>query len=755
MPDPRCYFGEWYRYIAILLCLIIIGACQASDPVTSSSDPTPVFGDSLRKEIEKTGDEANRLTRAITDAESEESRLQIEIESLSKSLQCPVVSSIRFGRWFLAIGLILLSIWVCGLYFMLVNVERPFTVTYAPVVRKLLYAFLIVTALCLMSLVSMAAQDDSSLQAPGQNLVNTLQQLKDSGGMEQWRQTLRSLEESRCVQVDLPESVLPWIAENCPEAELVNPIIGQGPHRATAIAAILWASGDRKQALDRLKQVIEIPFHPRLAVLRPCYRSAIRMYAADGNKEIPGKLMRQMLPFMEIDERLDMADLVRECCPDLALELVHSARQSAHSLEEVMRVAQSLMELGRPEETGQWMQQNIQLTLTRDGFSQFLDFTRQQRLSELELQLLQQAMMERRTAPALLDLAEILQERNQIIWAKRVMQRTIETETSSEGLIRIARTALSWNQLDVAQSALRRAIDLFGFEGALQPFADPGIPSDTTEKLSRDDPSVAVIMAKLTELLGDTESARSMYIDALNIELFNAVTCGGDMKAVNFTNFYYAWCFFRDQHDSAMLAALESGGQDLEQNEIKELANRNDALVNRLESLDVSNTLLRKTHSDLKTRWIEQRITLVLLTIYSGCMMLIMLAVSIYILIRAVRFGRSLPHTKTLGGVLKAFELKGYILLPSLLAPIGVMMIAHSQLFQSIMWTAIRLLPVKPTNNPSAIPDLPIQVAQPGMMQPVESKPIPKHDEPPLARIELPDEYPDRPDPRHTKKRRR
>ena len=83
--------------------------------------------------------------------------------------------------------------------------------------------------------------------------------------MEQWKQTLRSLEESRCEQVDLPDSVLAWITEQCPEAELIDPIVGQGPHRATAIASIYWASGDRSKALDVLKNVVEIPFHPRLS----------------------------------------------------------------------------------------------------------------------------------------------------------------------------------------------------------------------------------------------------------------------------------------------------------------------------------------------------------------------------------------------------------------------------------------------------------------------------------------------------------
>ncbi|GEM_PF-6494118 len=685
----------------MVLCLCGLNPVMAVDPTPGAMTGEPAFGESLREAHRNAQTEIERLRQVIGAREREQAELAQSIDSLSKGLDCPVSGVLRLARWPIVLALFLVGIWVIGLYGMLAHVEPAVVAAFSPLLRWMLAIFLGITVLCIGAVTTLATGSaPESMHAPGQDLANTLAHLEQSDGMMPWKQTLRSLEEFRCEQIDIPDEVMRWLGEQCPEAEVIDPIVGKGPHRSVAIAAIHWASGDRPRALEALRDVVEIPFHPRLPLLRPCFRSAIRMLAVSGNSEPATKMMRQMLPFMDVQERLDMAERFVTCCPVLALDLVHASREGNRSSDETMRIAQLLMELSHSEEASQWIMQNIQMTRTTEGLAAFIDFTRIQRLPEVELQILQEAMSIRRTPDSLIAMAALLNERELIVWSKRVMQRAAEMETSSDGLLVIARTALEWQQYDTAKTVLRKIIDSFGFEGALRPVPDPKIGAGRRDTPSTENPGVAVVLALLTEQQGDMAEARDMYLEALNVELFNSVTCGGDISAVNFTNFYYAWRFFNEQQESAILASLESAGRNLEQSKIRNLTYPElETLRQKHNELDRDIQEKKDRNAALSTAWMKQRVVIVLCMIWLIGMACIMVVVTVYVLVRAIRFGRSLPHSKTLGTVLKILELKGFVLLPSLLAPIGILMIAHAQLLMSIMLTAIRLKPPAETGS--------------------------------------------------------
>ncbi len=704
MAGLRC-LSKLSGIALIVLCWPGWTPVQAADPTPVVMADAPSFGESLREAHLKAQTEIERLRQEIGAREREQAERSESIDSLSRGLACPVSKGLRLARWPIVLGLFLVGIWVIGLYAMLAHVEPAVVAAFGPILRWMLAVFLGITLLCIGTVATLASgSSQEPMHAPGQDLANTLAQLEQSHGMMPWKQTLRSLEESRCEQIDIPDEVMRWLGEQCPEAEVIDPIVGMGPHRSVAIAAIHWASGDRPRALEALRDVVEIPFHPRLPLLRPCFRSAIRMLAMSGNSEPATKMMRQMLPFMDVLERLDMAERFMTCCPVLALDLVHASREGSRSSDETLRIAQLLMELNHSEEASQWIMQNIQMTRTTEGLAAIIDFTRIQRLPEVELQVLQEAMSLRRTPDSLIAMAALLNEREQIVWSKRVMQRAAEMETSLEGLLVIARTALDWQQYDTAKTVLRKIIDSFGFDGALKPVPDPGIGSGRRGTPSHENPGVAVVLALLTEQQGDTIEARDMYLEALNVELFNSVTCGGDIGAVNFTNFYYVWRFFNEQQESAMLASLESAGRNLEQSKIRNLTYPElDTLRQKHQELDRDIQEKKARSAELSAAWMKQRVAIVLCTVWLIGMACIMFGVTAYVLVRAIRFGRSLPHSKTLGTVLKILELKGFVLLPSLFAPIGILMIAHAQLLMSIMLTAIRLKPPIETGSGSRL----------------------------------------------------
>jgi len=168
----------------------------------------------------------------------------------------------------------------------------------------------------------------------------------------------------------------------------------------------------------------------------------------------------------------------------------------------------------------------------------FLNFAKEAQLADIEQAVLSWNISRRDQPSSLIELAGICIELGYGSSAKRALENALEKENTSKGLMRVASAALAWSMYDVAQTSLKKNIDIDGFSGAALEFPDPMLIPVSEEKPVESDPSVGVAIGIISERLGDMDTAHIYYTEALNLEIYNKYTCMGSARDINFTSFF-------------------------------------------------------------------------------------------------------------------------------------------------------------------------------------------------------------------------
>jgi hypothetical protein len=671
--------------ISLLLCLSAIAQETPSQP--APQETKPLVGQTLlktKKELvernAKLQAELSAVNKEIEAVEKEKADLQL---GFSNMLLSRGFSMFRSSG---ALAILIPIIWVCLLLVMYRNIRKESFEKNKPLLMKLLWGFIALGILCFLTGIA-GASTEGTLHMPGSDLPDTLESIRKTESVELWRRVLHSLEESNCTRVEIPSQVMSMISANCPDAEFPNPVEGQGPHRLAAIAAIYWASGDKVRALEKLKPIVNERFNPRSSSNAGAFKTAVCLFASQNDAETVKKLTDQIIPTLNPAGLVWLAGKVRGCCISISMECLEKAKNRAATGEDVLLVARALKEFALAEEAIKFIKANLRMTYNTDTMKLFLAFTKQEGMADIEQQILSLNIEWRNYPSDLIKIAEVFYELNYPASVKRALGKATEKEENSSGLARIASAAIQWKQLEVAQTALIKIIDVKGPEGAAMLFKDPMLLPVCSEKPVIDNPSVGVVIGIIAEKLGDLKTAESYYTTSLNLELYNGFMCIGSSQQINFANFFYPYRFFVAQKNTKLVSLLDLIGRKLEQSLIEQL--KKEMQTNLESEIQAQKNRLAAIKSELwslKLKMFFRRAFMTLFSVFCIIIAVIFVIAQVVAVQRMLEWLKPLDHLKTAGGFLKMLELEGFIIGAFLtFAPLGFFLIIISQIIVSIL----------------------------------------------------------------------
>jgi len=674
--------------LSIILIFPILCFSEYSYGVDATTSPqttqqTPLVGQTLFKT-------RNELKESKAKLESEIASVNQEVVSLERE-NADVLSGFKsflflLGiRWIQPVGIITViipTIWILLLLVMYRNIRKEHYLKLKPILMKLLIGFVVLAVLCLITGIA-GASTTPSYQMPKKDLPGTLEFVRQSGSMETWRRVLQSLEEPNCNYVKIPPDVVAWISQNCSDAVFPNPIEGQGPHRLASIAAIYWSAGAKDKALEVLKPIADEEYTQRSFYVKSAYRTALCLFASKMESETTAKFAHKMMPMLNTTDLIWMANKIRGCCINVAHECLEKAKQEVENAEDVLLVAKTLVSFARSEDSREFITKHLQMTFNIEAMKAFLEFTKERGLPDIEQQILSKNIEWRNSPNELIRIAEIFRNMGYPPAVKRAVGKALEKEMNAVGLIEIASITIKWNLLDIAQTTLKKIIDVDGFDGAAMLFPDPMLIPVSFEKPVDQDPSVGVTLGIISEKLGDLKAAESDYTEFLNLELYNGFMCIGSSQNINFTNFFYPYRFFIAQKNTKLIELLDPVGRALEQQQISELKLK---MEKEIESLKSYLGELKSRLITLKFKIFFRRSFVVLYTIFSLIIIVAFVIAQVVAVQRMLEWLKPVDHLKILGGFLKLIELEGFIIGATIVfAPVGFGIILSSQFFMSIL----------------------------------------------------------------------
>lgn len=660
--------------------LVVCSPAQAKDTQPGSAAPDapqpPLIGQTLLKTKTDLLEKSNSLKREI-----ESVNQQMNPYHKGQMLWLRAIISYPLTGSFLMVFLIA-GIWTCLLIVMYRNVRREEYLRLKPRLLKLLFFFLVLGLVCVLTGIA-SAETSSHYQLPKYELPETLEHARQISAMEPSQRVRDALEEQNCPLVDIPTDVMSLIEQNCPDATILNPIKGDGPHRRAAIAALYWASGDKTKALEVLRPIADTDFVSTSPQSRAGFLTALCLFAASMDTETTEKLARQMMVYLDVEGLVWMAGKTRNCCPAIAIESLDKAKFRATTAREVVYVAKNLREFARPDDAHKFVIDNLGMTDDYEGLKVFLTFAKEEGLTEIEQQILSRGISRRERPQALVDLATVYHDLGYVSAAKRAMEKALEKETQSNGLMTIASTALKWSMLDVAQTSLEKVIDTDGFEGCAREFPDPMLLAVSSEKPVDRNPCVGVVIGIISEKRGNPEKAEEYYTLSLNLEIYNKLLCLGSIHDINFANFFYAYRFFVSRNNASLVNLIDPIGRELEAHLVAEIKNEMDRKIaaqqNQLKEMK-HNLRVRKIKSFL---W---KTSVTLFVLFVLIFVVIFIIAQVIAVKRMLEWVKRLDHLRMLGGAAKLIELEGFILLASIIfTPLGVGMIIVCQFILSIL----------------------------------------------------------------------
>lgn len=673
--------------ISIVLCLPIAAQEKPSATAPQGQQQTPLVGQTLlktKKELiernAKFAAELSALKQEISSLEKEKADVQLGFSTMLLSWGFSMFRSSG------ALAIIIPIIWVCLLLVMYRNIRKQSYEQYKPLLMKLLWGFIALGIVCFLTGIA-GASTEGTLHMPGSDLPDTLESIQKSESVKLWQRVLHSLEESNCTQVEIPAAVMSWISANCPDAEFPNPVQGQGPHRLAAIAAIYWASGEKARALEKLKPIVNERFNPRSSSVAAAFKTAVCLFASQNDAETIKKLTDQIIPTLNPAGLVWLAGKVRGCCMSVSMDCLEKAKGRAATGEDVLLVARALKDFALPEEAIKFITANLRMTYNPETMKLFLTFTKQEAMPNIEQQILSLNVEWRNYPAELIKIAEVFNILGYPASVKRALGKAVEKEESSSGLVRIGEAAIQWKQLEVAQTALVKIIDVKGPEGAAMLFEDPMLLPVSAEKPVEDSPSVGVVIGILAEKLGDLKSADTYYTTSLNLELYNGFMCIGSSQQINFANFFYPYRFFVAQKNTKLVSLLDPIGRKLEQSLIEQL--KKEMATNLESEIQAEKNRLAAIKSELwslKLKMFFRRAFMTLFSVFCLIIAVIFVIAQVVAVQRMLEWLKPLDHLKTLGGFLKLVELEGFIIGAFItFAPVGFFMVISSQFVLSIL----------------------------------------------------------------------
>jgi len=659
--------------VFVIAFTIFLTACHDKEDAKS-----PLIGQTLLKTKTELLEQTNRLDKKIESLNQDISRRQ----GLRQSL--PLLSEMinRLLNGLFSKAILIAGIWTFLLVLMYKKINRDEYQKHRGLILKLLLSFYAIGFLCVLTGIA-SANDSSALQVPKFDLPQTLQRADQLDAMALWERVRDALEETNCTVITIPPEIIAWISQNCPDAQILNPIEGQGPHRLAALAAIYWSSGDKKESLELLKPLEKEAFRSASLSSRSAFTTAVCLFANNRDIETTGKLARKMMPSLDVAELLWLAGKIRQCNLSVANECLDKAAKKASTVNEVILVSKAFREFTRVEDANAFITRNIGLAKTFDDLKTFLEYTRNEGLSDIEQRIISWNIDQRQKPGHLIKLATFLKETGYEAPARMALEKAIEKEWKSDGLAEIAAVALEWNMLVTAQTSLIKIIDIDGLRGAAREFPDPMLVPASRDKPLDQNPSTGIVVGLIAEKLGDHEKARTYYTDALNAEVYNKIVCLGSARDIHFINFFYPYRFFVSQSNTALVNLLEPVGRELEEALVANLKGQMNLQIKARQ--DQINALKKKIRH-LKLQNFLGNTSRTLFAIY------VLMFLTVFIMAQIVAFRmmldwvHRLDHFKTFGGFIKLIELEGFIALASVVAaPLGLILIILSQFSQSLL----------------------------------------------------------------------
>lgn len=499
-------------------------------------------------------------------------------------------------------------------------------------------------------------------RVPPADIAETVKLLDAYATAEPWEKALMALEDPKNREVVLSSQVRGLILAGCPVLELADEPV-PAALRDVVIASIYWAKGHRSEALAALDAAMSAGTPARNVLAG---KAAIQLAVASRSDERTRKLLDELIPRLGPQELAWTALAVRSCCIEQSMAALEKARESIRDPRAAIAVASALRELARGEEATTLLAARVELSTAAEGMTLFLDYAREAGLPSLEQAVVASNVEVRRDRRSLMDLAASLRERGLDAGAKRAVEKAIQFERGQDALVELASTAVRWGHIDVAERALKKVTDTYGFEGAVARFPDPLLLPASVEKPTDDDPSIGIAIGILAEKRGDIAGARRYYHDALNLELHNSMTSGAYPRGVNYTSFHYAYRFAQATADSHLLHALESVGRTLEQVELARLSTeKRDRLQAELARAEKRTRELTHEIRVLRFKQVASVVFMLLATVFWLAWVAVVVFAHLVMVHRMLEWVRPLDHARTLGGVVKFVELEGFFLLAS------------------------------------------------------------------------------------------
>ncbi len=657
-----------------IFCFLICFSVNADDAKNNSSASASAKPQLIGQTLLKTKKELNEKINSL-DKEIEAVNHEISLYSSREMFGIP-----SFFDGAIPYFNFIACVWTSLLLFMYQKIRKQEYLKNKRWLLLFLLSFFAVGLLCIIT--GAASASESPPHQP--DLIKTLEQTKQSAAMEPKRRVLEALEEQNCDHIEIPQDVLSWISQNCPDAEILNPIEGQGPHRFAAIAAIYWAFGEKSKAIEKLKPLASESFYPRSNKNVSGFKTALSLLAASNDPDA-GKIARQMMGDMDTSGLVLLAKKLRSCCFEVAMESLDRAKYRAATADDVILIAQALRDFAKSEDANKYLLDHMDMTYRFNALIVFLDFAKKEKLTDIEQQILSWNVEHRNGPDDLAELASVLNENGYTDAAKRAIEKAIEKESRSNGLMNIASIAIQWNLLKTAQTALMKLIDIEGLDGAKKEFPDPMFLPASQEKPVNQNPSIGVVIGMIAEKLGDKDTAQSYYSDFLDFEIYDKFMCLGTARDIHFTNFFYPYRFFVSQNNTTLLRLLEPIGQELENSMVAEFKNQKEPEIRKKQN---QLNALKKELSTLKFKKFLWKTSQTLLALFSFIFFIVLTIAHIIAIRRMLEWVSRLDHLKTLGGFSKFLELEGFILLASIVfSPIGFLLILLSQRIHSILLT--------------------------------------------------------------------
>jgi len=684
---------------------------EAQSSPDSKQTAKPLIGEALLKtrialqqEREKLQQEFEKTNQEILKINEEKTKIETFFDYVPYLNKLLSLSSIAC--------VLVCCLWASLLLYMYGKIEKEQYALQKGFLKKLLIIFFIIGLIFIVC--DIAGAESTGTPFPKRDLHATLEYARALPTMQSAQRVLNSLEEPACSRIDIPQDVMNLIASGCKESNLIlNPILGNGLHRTAAIAAICWSLGDKNKALNLLAPATNQTFYNKNNEVFSFLMTALCLYVAQMDTVNVPKIVNQLMNSSDVDALIWAAKKTKTCCLSTALECLTKAASLANKPDEVFTVALTMRDFARYDEANKFLTNHIRLTQDVAVMRKFIIFVKEQGLDNIEQQILNYNI-DWRTAPnSLVELAYAFHEMGYGSAAKRALEKAVEKESNSKGLIGIAELAIQWNHLELAKTTLEKVIDTEGADGAKLPFKDPLLLPVSREKPIDQNPSVGVVVGILSEKLGDMVNADLSYSEYLRIELNSCYVCQNPIGNINFTNFFYPYRFYVAHNRTDILPLLEPIGRDLENYYISWL--QKTMKTNLEEELKSRQTELEKLKAELlklKIKRVFRVLASSAFSIFSLAFLGVFIAAQIVSCRRMLEWIKRFDHLRVLGGVLKIIELEGFIFLASVIFSVfGLVLILVSQMSQAFLLTeahTFRLSEHSRTGSGEGRPKLPM-----------------------------------------------